>query len=328
MVFSRRRSPSGFTLIELLVVIAIIAILIGLLVPAVQKVRGAAARINCQSNMKNVALAVHNYHDSYGRIPYDMSPESGQSATWGMGGTNWSWIAHVLPYIEQDNLYNGIAAIGGSGSIDNVTLSQASSAGFLQAQIKVLLCPADNATSGPRSNAADLSGFVGQTNYQGVSGQNWAWGESRWAGLAGRGWSGSSNGLSAGDGLFYRGDGQRKVKLTDITDGTSNTYMIGEDIPERNAWCSWPYSNNAVGTCAIYPNAKDPNGLIYSSSVSGVQYNTGGSWTNSYSFRSKHSGGLNFAYADASVHFVSDSIDINVYRSIATMAGGEAVSNQ
>jgi len=326
MVRTRRRSPAAFTLIELLVVIAIIAVLIGLLVPAVQKVRQAAARMSCQNNLKNLGLAVHNYHDSNNRIPYDCSPESGQSSAWGMGGTNWSWIAHLFPYFEQDNLYNQIAGIGGTGSIDNVTLSQAaasSSGNLLAVQIKILLCPADNAGQGPRTNAADLSGQIGQTNYQGVSGANWQWGESRWNPVLGA--NGSYNGLAAGDGMFYRGDGSKKIKLTDITDGTSNTFMIGEDIPERNQWCSWPYSNNAVATCAIYPNARDPNGLIYTAGLSGAQYNNA-SWPNAYSFKSKHTGGLNFCYGDASVHFISESISPAAYRAMATMAGGEVLT--
>jgi prepilin-type processing-associated H-X9-DG protein len=104
--------------------------------------------------------------------------------------------------------------------------------------------------------------------------------------------------------------------LTDITDGTSNTFMIGEDVPSKNRWCSWPYANNAVGTCAIAPNARRPGGGEYDP----------GDWQNVYSFRSRHSGGLQFAYADGSVHFVSNSIDLSVYRAMATIRGGEVVS--
>src|SRR5215472_8715629 len=100
-----RARTRGFTLVELLVVIAIIAILIGLLLPAVQKVREAAANSQCKNNLKQLALACHNYHSSLETLPYDVSPESGQSWAWGASGPNWSWIAHLLPYIEQDNLY-------------------------------------------------------------------------------------------------------------------------------------------------------------------------------------------------------------------------------
>src|SRR3954462_9141133 len=105
------RSRKGFTLIGLLGVIAIIAILIGLLLPAVQKVREAAARVQCSNNLKQLSIAVHSYHDANGRIPFDSSPEAGDSGAWGMGGPNWSWLARILPYVEQGNLYQqlGIA---------------------------------------------------------------------------------------------------------------------------------------------------------------------------------------------------------------------------
>jgi prepilin-type N-terminal cleavage/methylation domain-containing protein len=312
-----RPRKSGFTLIELLVVIAIIAILIGLLLPAVQKVREAAARSKCSNNFKQLGLAIHSYNDAFGRMPYDMSPEAGLSATWGMGGTNWSWIANVLPQMEQGPLYT-------QANIPNNTLS--ASAAFIAVQIPSLLCPSDNASSGPRTNAADLSGNIGQTNYKGVSGSNWQWGESRWNPVVGT--LGSNNGLQFGDGFFYRGDGIKKQKITDCTDGLSNTFMVGEDIPERSAWCSWPYSNNAVGTCAIYPNSKNPtNNLPYSSSIAGPTVSST-DWTNTYSFRSRHTNGLQFGLGDGSVRFVPDSVDLLTYRSMGTIRGGESFTLQ
>jgi hypothetical protein len=166
-----------------------------------------------------------------------------------------------------------------------------------------------------KQNRADLGGAnVGLTNYKGVSGANWAWTFV----VPGTGSCVSpndTNGLADGDGCFFRGDGNKKKKLTDIGDGTSNTFFIGEDLPVYNQWCSWPYSNNAVGTCAIPPNYQMP-----------PQMNPApGNWPTTYSFRSFHTNGLQFAYADGTVHYVSVSIDLTTYRACATIRGNEAL---
>ena len=323
------RRGRGFTLIELLVVIAIIAVLIGLLLPAVQKVREAAARSSCMNNLKQIALAVHSYHDANLTMPTN-TLITDQQSNWIR--PNWSWLARVLPYVEMDPLYRN-ARIPTNNLGD--TTGTPSTRDLCATQIKVYLCPTDpDSNAGPRTDRANLVGMsVGLTNYKGVSGANWGWysnaasnppndegsppfiaTDARWINPSTI--DGSYNGLNNGDGLFFRTDYRHQRRLTDIADGTSNTFMVGEDLPIKNVHCSWPFANTANGTCGIGPNAKRTNGTEFGAS----------DWPNVYSFRSLHPGGLQFALADGSVTFVKESIDLATYRAMATIKGGEVAS--
>jgi prepilin-type processing-associated H-X9-DG protein len=291
------------------VVIAIITILLGLTVAAIQNAREAAHRNSCQNNLRQIALAAHMFEHIQGRLPYSqfLGPYG-----YGEDSPAWSGLAQELPYIEESVVYD-------SGGIPKKTLSQSGVAAYA---IKIFLCPSDNAFDA-RTDAGNLVGFpVGQTNYKGVSGANWG---DDLQGLGGPyfntdwrnpGTNGSYDGLGNGDGMFFRTDYVRALRLVQIWDGTSKTFMFGEDVPSLNQWCSWPYANNAFGTCAIPPNVKKPGGGTYPTI----------DWRNTWSFRSRHPGGLNFAYADGSVHFIKDNIDLGIYRAMATINGRESVS--
>jgi prepilin-type N-terminal cleavage/methylation domain-containing protein/prepilin-type processing-associated H-X9-DG protein len=301
--FRRSRQPGvGFTLIELLVVIAIIAVLIGLLLPAVQKVREAASRMSCQNNLKQLALAVHNYHDAYQLFPASGARPSGNCCTY----TSWSWIARILPFLEQDNLYR-------MANIDTASLAGNPALAVI---VKTLYCPSDGMAQQIWTDRTDQwvwnNAPSAGTSYKGVGGSNWCWGNWPFAGTIG-----DCNFFSQGDGIFFRNDLTFHLSLASVRDGTSNTFMIGEDVPQVSPWCNWFYANHAVGTTAIPPNV-------------GLQGEFGmpptWNWPNTYSFRSRHPQGLQFAYADGSVHFISQSINLAVYRAMGTKAGGEVVT--
>ncbi|MDY3554021.1 DUF1559 domain-containing protein [Gemmata sp. JC717] len=303
---SRTARRSAFTLIELLVVIAIIAILIGLLLPAVQKVREAAARMSCQNNIKQLAIAIHSYHDAVGQFPTSGAP--GYVDNNSVNTQNWSWLVKILPYIEQDNLFR---ATGAPTAVVNANPTA------VQTTVKTFLCPSDfnNATARTDTNIAYNTVFaVGLTNYKGVSGSAWVWGKYE---TGPSGLSGTNPGLDCGNGWVYRSNGGQNYPgprtMASITDGTSNTLFVGEDVPEFNQHLSWPHFNGCTGTTAIPPN----NINTFASRED---------WPNVYSFRSRHTGGLNFAFGDGSVRFITNSIALTTYRALGTMNGNEVAT--
>ena len=301
-----RVRKAGFTLVEVLVVMTIIGVLLALLIPAVQSAREAARRAECASKIKQLALACHMFHNAEGRVP---PGQCGGEYKFGADSRCWGWLSRILPYIEQESLYR-------HGGIPNSTLRQSTAS---PVQLSLFLCPTDPFShTGPRTDAGNFAEIrmpLGQTNYKAVCGANWGADETQkleyietlWRN---KGTNGSYDGQAHGDGIMWRNDVGYRLSFAKVKDGLSYTFLVGEDLPERNKYCSWPYSTHAYGTCAIPPNYtySDPN-----------------RWENTLSFRSAHPGGLNFALADQSTHFVSEKIELAVYRAFATRAGNEGV---
>jgi prepilin-type N-terminal cleavage/methylation domain-containing protein len=303
----------AFTLIELLVVIAIIALLIGLLLPAVQKVRDAAARMQCANNLKQLALACHNFHDSNNKLPTGRYGDYDNPSAFGgpyENSMSWSWLADILSHIEQDNVVR-------EGGIPQARLDQSPATART---IKTFLCPSDQAGSNspyPEHSHYMRTGIpVGLTNYKGVQGANFCWGQWANPGTAGN----DCEPWFHGDGLLYPMVWERPRRLTDVLDGTSNTLMIGEDVWDPATMgqglygqgFAWAHAVETSCTCAIPPNLGQGGTPIPATA-----------WQLQHGFKSRHRGGVQFACVDGSVHFVSDSIPLGVYRALATIAGGE-----
>ena len=302
-----RQSPTvrpGFTLVELLVVLAIIGLLVALILPAVQQAREAARRVQCKSNLKQLGLALHNYHDVHRIFPINYG--SGNYDATNRGA---SWMQMILPYIEQQNLYGRIRF--GSAVEDPVNAEVAAS------PIPLFLCPSDS-NEGRMDFRANVGGILGLQNYKACAGSNWNWGDfSPVTSKSGRN-ADNPDGLEHGNGLICRGGNGHPVttRLADVRDGSTTTFALGEAVPEwcRHTW--WYWFNATTATCAIPLNYKQEPDL---------QIVGEGDWWHNYSFLSRHEAGAHFAMVDGSVRFVSDSIDRNIYSALGTISGSEPV---
>jgi prepilin-type N-terminal cleavage/methylation domain-containing protein len=286
MSLSKRRT--AFTLIELLVVIAIIAILISLLVPAVQKVRAAAARTQCMNNLKQIGLACHSFHDANKRLP------SGATGT----TNNLGYTVYILPYIDQGPLFQLFnVAVGNNAAPNNV-------AAITQTVPPVYQCPSCKVVDTETTNAP-----TGKTlHYFGNMGPI---GTNPTSGVAYKSTTTTQGGYSS-QGVLGR---NTKYKLVDITDGTSNTIMVGE-----LAW-------NDASCYRIWTRGADDNAIFAAKNVVAAPNSTpynGSSNFNSVSFGSEHGGGFHALLADGTVRFVTDSVNMNILFSIASSDGKES----
>jgi prepilin-type N-terminal cleavage/methylation domain-containing protein len=297
----------GFTLIELLVVIAIIAILIGLLLPAVQKVREAAARMKCQNNLKQIALALHNHHDVYGQLPPGQWNTNGADVTYYNRGC---WVPHTFPFMEQNSAYLDYKAYMDAGGI-------AASYPNTKRIFNMYVCPSD--PSGPKTVTAPSfpnQGFHG--NYVAC------------AATTVFNPAGDSTGTSR-DGMMYA---QSKTRLTDATDGLTNTLLLSELIvvPDTTSHdIRGRYFNSYDGNC-LFSTLDPPNTTVADVDVNCINVPGRAPCTVSASnsvqhARSYHTGGVAAALGDGSVRFIPNNVDPTVYRNLGSRAGGEVPGN-
>jgi prepilin-type N-terminal cleavage/methylation domain-containing protein/prepilin-type processing-associated H-X9-DG protein len=331
----RIRFRPGFTLIELLVVIAIIAILMGLLLPAVQKVRETGNRITCTNNLKQIGLALHTYHDAFlhfppGYIDGNTNPDSTPDNDVGPG---WGWAAFVLPYLEQQNLYNQINFNVGVGIGSNVAVSKQA--------LKMFQCPSD-----PLQDAFPIydSTFttpiatVAHGNYVGCNGWeecfNGAGGNPPSTGSGRDGLSGSFG--QSGRGLFYRNS---QTRVADVTDGMSNTIIAGERSSNHSpstwtgavtggrcpAWmATQPFTDPYTPPPGpAYDNADFDEALVLAHGNATHLPSADFPIYDPDTFYSMHPVGANFLFGDGSVHFLNRNIDSKTYQYLCTIAGGE-----
>jgi prepilin-type N-terminal cleavage/methylation domain-containing protein/prepilin-type processing-associated H-X9-DG protein len=319
-----RTDRRGFTLIELLVVIAIIAILIGLLVPAVQKVREAAARMQCSNNLKQLALASHGYHDVHKRLPSGLNlpisaasgalfptnvlVKSGKVGQPPVAGQFISWPEALMPHYEQQTVYNQLnltqreyANCNGPNSIGASIIS-------------ILLCPSDPI---PNNN---VSTYVtgGVTYYFGMNSYGACAGTVAWYYTS-----------MTCDGIYFYNS---RVRMTDITDGTSNTLAFGE------RW-HWDPAFTAIGTLGgwAWSNSNSAEDYLLSTNVP-INYTLAPGTVigppsypddnRTCAFGSAHSGGANFSFGDGSVRFLTltSNGDLPLLQALGTRAGGEPIS--
>jgi prepilin-type N-terminal cleavage/methylation domain-containing protein len=313
----------AFTLIELLVVIAIIAILIGLLLPAVQKVRAAAARMKCSNNLKQLGLACHNYEGTHGKLP-----PSGVGYGWCIVGSNtpgdpqvynMNGLVLLLPYIEQnalDSKLNKLSAFGNQktgyccayvGNTSGTLVGDATTNGNgaqMANLLPTLLCPSD--TGDPLQGAGAAYGPGGSLNGA----------KTNYDFITSTGDFNCNYWKSAPPSDKYMFGENSTTKLNTVTDGTSNTFMLGETTLNvyNGRTASWGYRGWVM-------TGIDPKAGINDWSFTGITPLPGrlGSWGRAGSL---HTGGCHFAMGDASVRFVRESVAATVLRQMATMTEG------
>jgi prepilin-type N-terminal cleavage/methylation domain-containing protein/prepilin-type processing-associated H-X9-DG protein len=342
---SGRCMRGGFTLVELLVVIAIIGILVALLLPAIQAAREAARRMSCSNNLHNIGLAILNFENAKKRIPYSANyrfeefnnvghskwigiPNGGKldPANGGPGVSGRGWMVEILPQMEEQAMFDGIQAglktVNGkkpwdvNGTPSATGMAVVPNRQYVSEQINWMSCPSDTSAA-----VSDHEWYwkpfpVATSSYKGVMGDNIVWmvATVHTDGTP----EDCHNNLNDGkgcNGLFWRTAYYFALKLKDITDGQSKTFMVGEGVVSQDDHSAAFFADGDWASC----NAPLNYFLQDESQVQALWYDVRG-------FRSLHPGGAQFVLADGSVQFVSEGVDHKTYRAMATRNGEEPLA--
>ncbi|HTN00777.1 MAG TPA: DUF1559 domain-containing protein [Planctomycetaceae bacterium] len=337
----RRRLRLAFTLIELLVVIAIIAILIALLLPAVQQAREAARRTQCRNNLKQIGLAMHNYHDVFNQFPHNYEATRNNDAV-GRNGTSISWITASLPYFDQAPLYNQLNfndTLEAGGSQQRNALDNAAARVAREVVLTAMLCPSNpQRPKGSFAGNYDGGGWHGngrdinaaRTDYVGNMGfvfTGWKdcgddvpQANAPWVD-PGEPYNGSGYNLPRFAGVFWW---MGTARIADIVDGTSNTVGVFENHHWNNSK-RFPAEQNKAAAWFTPIGAVDVMHKPINFAPGDVPAGNGGDDTRCSSFSSTHVGGAHALLCDGTVKFISENISYLVYQGLATRAGGETV---
>ena len=316
---SAPRLRLGFTLIELLVVIAIIAILIALLLPAVQQAREAARRTQCKNNLKQVALALHNYHDVFNTFPpgYTARNVTNADPVTAETGPGYAWSFAIMPQLEQGSLSTAIDTEKDAVDLDNLAIAATS-------RLNAFLCPSDSAPL--TFDVVDGNGdtiTLPSSNYPGIFG-----------------YGSVTMNAGRGTGVFFRNS---SVRFRDVTDGTSNTICVGERTHEHKFMMNMPAVKANSTWYAAIPGATRNAGMggMMASMIEGpssmilghvgqtmgmMQMHSNPNQTNHIvHFSSRHVGGVQFVLCDGSVHFLSENVDYDTFRRLGERSDGQVL---
>jgi len=300
------QKPRGFTLVELLVVIAIIGVLIALLLPAVQQAREAARRMTCSNQFKQIGIALHNYHDTFGSLPPGIVT-SNQTC----------WLTHILPQIEQSALYDQIDAVGGfDGPWEDIAeMTTTGSPPLAKTVIEGYICPSDTGKGlNERLGTTSADEIFGKSNYIGVY---TAYYNSSNATAT------NGSGGSDREATFYDNSATR---FRDITDGLSNTIIVAERAERKGSGPTgslWIGYHNDFGGSISGGISQFQVRLRMERSSNDTDYNINGN--SNYNPSSNHPGGAQFLRGDASVVFLPETINLRTQAALGTIDGDEVI---